>query len=65
MSGFSGWLRSTALFRKVGPVRWFILWGGGQDVALYDHNAFGSGGNDGQIAVKIAAYGFPVVREVA
>jgi hypothetical protein len=53
-----------ALFRKVGPVRRFILWRGGQDVALYNHNVLGGDANDGQIGAMIAAYGFPVVSEM-
>ncbi|WP_413989297.1 hypothetical protein ACMDCR_25465 [Labrys okinawensis] len=48
-----------ARFRKVGPVRRFILWRGGQDVALYNQNVVGEDGNDIQIAAMIEAYGFP------
>jgi hypothetical protein len=48
-----------ARFRKIGPVRRFILWRGGQDVALYNQNVVGEDGNDIQIAAMIEAYGFP------
>jgi hypothetical protein len=48
-----------ARFRKVGPRRRFILWRGGQEVALYNHNVVGEDGNDVQIAAMIRAYGFP------
>lgn len=48
-----------AKFRKVGPVRRFILWPGGQDVALFNHNVLGADANDAQIEAMIDAYGFP------
>lgn len=52
-----------AKFRKVGPVRRFILWPGGQEVALYNHNVVGTDANDAQIDAMIAAYGFPDAGE--
>ncbi|CAM5762327.1 hypothetical protein LMIY3S_00436 [Labrys miyagiensis] len=50
-----------ARFRKVGPVRRFVLWRGGQEVALYNQNVVGEDGNDIQIAAMLGAYGFPPV----
>ncbi len=52
-----------ARFRKIGPPRRFILWRGGQDVALYNHNVVGDDRNDAQIAAMIEAYGFPLLQE--
>ncbi len=59
------WMASLrgALFRKVGPVRRFVLWPGAQAVALYNHNVVGENANDRQIAAMIEAYGFPATRE--
>ena len=54
-----------ARFRKVGPVRRFVLWPSGQAVSLYSQNAEQDDANDRQIAAMIKAYGFPVVREPA
>jgi hypothetical protein len=60
------WMASLngALFRKIGPVRRFILWRGGQKVALYNCNVLGADSNDEQIGAMIAAYGFPVVGKM-
>lgn len=59
------WMASLkgALFRKVGPVRRFILWPEARSTALYNHNVVGANANDVQIAAMIEAYGFPVGRE--
>lgn len=54
-----------AHFRKVGPVRRFVLWPSGQAVSLYSHNAGEDDANDRQIAAMIEAYGFPAAREPA
>ena len=55
------WMASLngARCRKIGPVRRFILWRGGQDVALCNDNLLGGDANDIQIDAMIAAYGVP------
>lgn len=61
------WMASLngAQFRKVGPVRRFVLWKGGQDVALYNHNVLGTDANDKQIGAMIAAYGLPMAGKTS
>jgi len=55
------WMASLnqARFRKVGTVKRFILWPGGQEVALFNHNVVGDDANDRQIRAMIEAYGLP------
>ncbi len=58
-------LLNGALFRKVGPARRFILWKGGQDVALYNQNVLGTDANDKQIGAMIANYGLPLAGKTS